>query len=490
MSEQTAIVAEDRLFAGVGGHTQIDGALIAARSGALLIDTRTLGFSDIEERIAERVQDVQLGVNLGWGGDATGTERPGQGLPGATLSGQLASRDVERITRATVGPGQIVVRDEEAQTQDLAALNRDLDRAEEVIRDEAAGVRFYASDTAIMEIASGFATTRENLRLLGDRLGEALAGLSEQRREEAASLADALQASDDLDTAAAKIAEELVARGEIAPEAQEEIRQTLARAAAEALTDPEANAQLAACVAGGRQGFNLHDWLFPRAHAAAPAIAVGAAMSPGVVQACGQAAVALGALALGLWNQWQVLNNDANDAGTGPGMGHNQPPADPPPGIGHNQPPADGAPNPNQPPQGPGGQLGTIIAGGVVVTNPAIVRNELDFAGQWTPGPTNSPTQNALRHFRDHGREFGATTPSEYVEMVNRFVTAPPTGSLVRTRSSGDRVIFDPSTNTIAIVSGQGLPRTMYVVAPRSPTNPRGYDPGRFQSPLEYFNAQ
>lgn len=250
VSEQTAIVAEDRLYAGVGGHTQLDGALVAARSGALLIDTRTLGFSDIEERIVERVQDVQLGVNLGWGGGASGTERPGQGLPGATLSGQLASRDVERITRATVGPGEIVVRDEAAQTQDLAALNRDLDRAQEVIRDEAAGVRFYASDSAIMEIASGFATTRENLRLLGDRLGEALAGLSEQRREEAASLADALAATDDLDTAAAKIAQELVARGEIAPEAQEETRQTLARAAAEALTDPEANAQLAACVAG------------------------------------------------------------------------------------------------------------------------------------------------------------------------------------------------------------------------------------------------
>ena len=184
VSEQTAIIAEDRLFAGVGGHTQLDGALVAARSGALLIDTRTLGFSDIEERIVERVQDVQLGVNLGWGG---GPDRQGQDLPGATLSGQLASRDVERITRATVGPGEIVVRDEEAQRQDLAALNRDLDRAQEVFRDEAAAVRFYASDSAIRELASGFATTRENLRVLDDRLGEAFAGLSEQRREEAAS---------------------------------------------------------------------------------------------------------------------------------------------------------------------------------------------------------------------------------------------------------------------------------------------------------------
>ncbi|MFN3689277.1 hemagglutinin repeat-containing protein [Salinarimonas sp.] len=180
VSEQTAIIAEDRLFAGVGGHTQIDGALIAARSGVLLIDTRTLGFSDIEERIVERVQDVQLGVNLGWGGDQTGTERPGQGLPGATLSGQLASRDVERITRATVGPGQIVVRDEEAQTQDLAALNRDLDRAQEVIRDEAAGVRFYASDTAIRELASGFATTRANLEANRALFEYGLSGLTEE----------------------------------------------------------------------------------------------------------------------------------------------------------------------------------------------------------------------------------------------------------------------------------------------------------------------
>ncbi|MFN3688932.1 hypothetical protein [Salinarimonas sp.] len=99
---------------------------------------------------------------------------------GATLSGQLASRDVERITRATVGPGQIVVRDEEAQTQDLAALNRDLDRAQEVIRDEAAGVRFYASDTAIRELASGFATTRANLEANRALFEYGLSGLTEE----------------------------------------------------------------------------------------------------------------------------------------------------------------------------------------------------------------------------------------------------------------------------------------------------------------------
>ncbi|WP_372922962.1 hypothetical protein, partial [Roseovarius sp.] len=63
----------------------------------------------------------------------------------------------DAVTRATIGEGEITIRDEDAQrareeageTENIAALNRDLDAARETLRDERAGVRFYASDSSV-----------------------------------------------------------------------------------------------------------------------------------------------------------------------------------------------------------------------------------------------------------------------------------------------------------------------------------------------------
>ena len=81
-------------------------------------------------------------------------------MPGVTLQGSYASHDTEQKTHATLGKGEIVIRDEKKQheiekdgnTQELASINRDVTKAQEITKDERAGVKVYASTAAIKAI--------------------------------------------------------------------------------------------------------------------------------------------------------------------------------------------------------------------------------------------------------------------------------------------------------------------------------------------------
>ena len=157
--EQTGIYSDGKMDIYVDNHTQIDGAVIASGSGDLTLDTGTLGFSDIQDHD----KGSSLNVNVGISND------PATGKPsGGSLSGSVSDYDREQVDRATVGDGEIIVRNTEEQTQDVAALNRDIEKAQEIIKDESSGVDFYASTTAIEELSSGFETTRKNLENLAN----------------------------------------------------------------------------------------------------------------------------------------------------------------------------------------------------------------------------------------------------------------------------------------------------------------------------------
>lgn len=94
-------------------------------------------------------------------------------------------------------------------------------------------------------------------------------------------------------------------------------------------------------------------------------------------------------------------------------------------------------------------------------------------------------------HYRNHGSDFGAKSASDYETMANNFLTSPkPNGVLEKTRANGDILRFDPATGDFGVVTNGGIIRTYYKPAPASPTNPRGYDPSKYSSPLDYFNAQ
>ena len=188
------------------------------------------------------------------------------------------------MTRATIGEGAITIRDEDAQrareeageTRDVAALNRDLDMARETLRDERAGVRFYASDSAIIELGNGFETTRGNLRELSERLSSVIENLSEEHGERLEELAEAMPQEASEEEKAAALADDLVARGEITEDQRDAEAEAILADSYAILSDPEAMEAFAACEPGGRQGFNLHDLLFPRAHANPLALCIAA----------------------------------------------------------------------------------------------------------------------------------------------------------------------------------------------------------------------
>ncbi|WP_165604030.1 hemagglutinin repeat-containing protein [Saliniramus fredricksonii] len=268
INQQTAIIADERLEAYVEGHTQLDGGLIASLNGDLSLDTGTLGFSDITERA--RSDSRRATVSLGLGGNA----------PSIGVEGELAHEATDAITRATIGEGAITIRDEDAQrareeageTENIAALNRDLDAARETLRDERAGVRFYASDSSVRELASGFAQTRQNIAAAAEILSQALEALSPEDRARAEEIAENLDPEADAADHAEKIADDIKEENELADEDRDAITALVAEVLLEAASDPEVAAQLNACIAPGRRGFNLHDLIFSRAHAEAAAI--------------------------------------------------------------------------------------------------------------------------------------------------------------------------------------------------------------------------
>ncbi len=99
----------------------------------------------------------------------------------------------------------------------------------------------------------------------------------------------------------------------------------------------------------------------------------------------------------------------------------------------------------------------------------------------WTATKTKSPARNALRHFKDHGGDFGAKNAIDYVRQAHRFLLYPPAGTLTRTRTNGDIVRYNPLTNTFGVLAANGFPRTFFKPDPAVhgfPTN------------LDYFNAQ
>ncbi len=81
----------------------------------------------------------------------------------------------------------------------------------------------------------------------------------------------------------------------------------------------------------------------------------------------------------------------------------------------------------------------------------------------WTSTKTLSSVENALAHFRRHGGEFSCPNAKSYVDATKDFLTNPPKGALTKTRpTNGDRLVYDPATNTFAVSDLNGVPRTMF----------------------------
>ncbi|EJC85478.1 hypothetical protein Rleg4DRAFT_7363 [Rhizobium leguminosarum bv. trifolii WSM2297] len=100
----------------------------------------------------------------------------------------------------------------------------------------------------------------------------------------------------------------------------------------------------------------------------------------------------------------------------------------------------------------------------------------------WSSTGSKTAVENAYGHWDKHVSEFPEYQNSlQYVQGARDFVANPPTGTLTITRSNGDTVLYNPTTNTFAVKSADGTPRTMF----RPDPTEHGYPTN-----LDYFNAQ
>lgn len=164
---QTSITAKDRLDIRTERHTQLDGALLASDNGNLTLDTGSLGFTDIAGHDKEHSYYVNAGGTTSIGGstaqqDASQVGKGTQGQNGWSLSGYEYQKDREQIVHATVGKGEIIVRNDAHTGQDsTASLNRDVDKAYEITKDKEERTDLYASQSSLEAAAKPAATLQE-----------------------------------------------------------------------------------------------------------------------------------------------------------------------------------------------------------------------------------------------------------------------------------------------------------------------------------------
>jgi pyocin large subunit-like protein len=81
----------------------------------------------------------------------------------------------------------------------------------------------------------------------------------------------------------------------------------------------------------------------------------------------------------------------------------------------------------------------------------------------WAANSRYTAEEAAQRQFERNGEVFGADTVEEYVDQAHAFIDKPPAGVERATRSrNGDQLMYDPKSNTFAVATRDGAPRTMF----------------------------
>ena len=80
----------------------------------------------------------------------------------------------------------------------------------------------------------------------------------------------------------------------------------------------------------------------------------------------------------------------------------------------------------------------------------------------WAANKKHTAQENADYQYGKNGKDFGAVTEADYVAKAHAFVDAPPSGVQKLERSNGDALLYDQRTNTFAVVTRAGAPRTMF----------------------------
>ena len=133
-SDYNSVQEQTGLYAGKGGydievgkHTQLDGAVIASTANAdkNRLSTDTLGWRDIRNEADYKSQ--QQGISASTGG-SEGSAFLGN-LPSGMVTAYTHGDSASGTTRSAISAGTVDVRDGDAQQQDVAGLNRDVEHA-------------------------------------------------------------------------------------------------------------------------------------------------------------------------------------------------------------------------------------------------------------------------------------------------------------------------------------------------------------------------
>ncbi|PEI05578.1 AT-2 family transporter [Pantoea agglomerans] len=121
----------------VGNHTQLNGAVIASQGDAKdnRLDTGTLGFSDIGNSADYKVSHSggSVGMSNGAGMGKQMLANAASNSTSTLLSGLNNKGHAEGTTQAAVADGTLIVRDQNRQIQDVSALSRDTEHANDSI---------------------------------------------------------------------------------------------------------------------------------------------------------------------------------------------------------------------------------------------------------------------------------------------------------------------------------------------------------------------
>ncbi|WP_027614560.1 hemagglutinin repeat-containing protein [Pseudomonas sp. URIL14HWK12:I6] len=154
VDNQTVISGKSKVDIRTEKHTQLDGSVISADNGNLKLDTDTLGYRNITGKDNEHGYYLNVSGSYGGGGGSQ-ADKPNKGMEGESknswaVEGYKYDKDRQQTLNATVGEGQIVVRNDKTTGQDsTAGLNRDVNKAYEITRDEEHRTTLYASSSSI-----------------------------------------------------------------------------------------------------------------------------------------------------------------------------------------------------------------------------------------------------------------------------------------------------------------------------------------------------
>ena len=86
----------------------------------------------------------------------------------------------------------------------------------------------------------------------------------------------------------------------------------------------------------------------------------------------------------------------------------------------------------------------------------------VDGKPMWSDNRRHTAEENADYHFHHDGPDFGASNEKDYVAKVHHFIEHPPGDVQTISRSNGDKLLYDPKSNTFAVERKDGAPRTMF----------------------------